>query len=383
MAPITAPRGDAAAGKSLQRDMDALLRDPALCAALVDRLKKALDGLDGHGMRFMEVCGTHTVSIFQSGLRSMLPEGVIHLSGPGCPVCVTHDAEVAAFLEMAGRDNVIITTFGDLLRVPGPDGRSLKHALAEGARVKIVYSPLDSLAVARDNPGDTVVFLGIGFETTAPTVAGTIMAARAQGLRNFCVHPMHKLVPPALTALLNDSECRVDAFLLPGHVAMVTGLAPYRFLAERWRVPGCVGGFEPADILLALCLLAESLRDGEPRVENAYPRAVSDTGNQRACALVDTVYEPRDALWRGLGVIPKSGLGLREAFEDMDAMKRLGISLRDVPPIKGCRCGQVLKGIITPRQCPLFGKKCTPLEPVGPCMVSTEGSCAAYYKYAL
>lgn len=370
-------------GENLQRDMDALLRDPGLCRSLLHRLERALDARGDRGMRFMEVCGTHTVSIFQSGLRSLLPKGVVHLSGPGCPVCVTHDSEVAAFLEMAGKDNVIIATFGDLLRVPGPGGRSLKHALAEGARVKIVYSPLDALAIARDNPGDTVVFLGIGFETTAPTVAGTILAAKAQGLANFCVFALHKLVPPALTALLSDKACAVDAFLLPGHVAMVTGLAPYRFLADTWHVPGCVGGFEPADILLALCHLAESLRDGEPRVENAYPRAVSDGGNPRAMALVDQVYEPRDALWRGIGMIPQSGLGIREAYEDMDALRRLGVTLKDVPPIPGCRCGQVLKGIITPRQCPLFGKKCTPLDPVGPCMVSTEGSCAAYYKYAL
>ena len=368
---------------SLQERMDRLLHDPELCQRLIDRLARALEGIEGQRMRFMEVCGTHTVSIFQSGLRSMLPESVVHLSGPGCPVCVTHDSEVAAFIEMAGREKVIIATFGDLLRVPGPGGRSLKHALAEGARVKVVYSPLDALALARDNPGDLVVFLGIGFETTAPAVAGTLLAARMQGIKNFSVFPMHKLVPPALTALLSDPDCKVDAFLLPGHVAMVTGLEPYRFLAEQWRVPGCVGGFEPADILLALCRLAESLRDREPRVENAYPRAVGEQGNPRARELVDKVYEPKDALWRGLGMIPASGLGIRAEYADMDALQRLGVEVREVPKIPGCRCGDVLKGIVTPRQCPLFGKACTPLEPVGPCMVSTEGSCAAYYKYSL
>lgn len=377
------PRNITPESGELQARLDAMLRNPELCHQLLDRLAVALDGIEGKEMRFMEVCGTHTVAIFQSGLRSLLPKGIVHLSGPGCPVCVTHDSEVAAFLEMAEKDHVIITTFGDLLRVPGPGGRSLKHAVAEGARVKIVYSPLESLRIAKENPGDTVVFLGIGFETTAPTVAGTILSARQEHINNFCVFPLHKLVPPALTALLSDPDCRVDAFLLPGHVAMVTGLAPFKFLAERWHVPGCVGGFEPADILLALCHLAESLRDGEPRVENAYPRAVSYQGNPRACELIDTVYEPRDALWRGLGMIASSGLGLRQDFADMNALDRLGITIKDVPKIPGCRCGDVLKGRITPRECPLFGKKCTPLEPVGPCMVSTEGSCAAYYKYAL
>lgn len=366
-----------------QERIDSLLRDPVLCRSLLKRLEKALDGIDGKSMRFMEVCGTHTVSIFQSGLRSLLPEGVVHLSGPGCPVCVTHDSEVAAFMEMAGKDNVIITTFGDLLRVPGPGGRSLKHALAEGARVRVVYSPLDSLQIARENPGDTVVFLGIGFETTAPTVAGTILAARREGLKNFCVFPLHKLVPPALTALLSDKECRVDAFLLPGHCCMVTGLKPYQFLRDTWHTPGCVGGFEPADILLALCMLAESLRDRDPRVENAYPRAVSPDGNPTAMALIRQVYQPRDALWRGLGMIPQSGLGLRPEYGDMDALERLNVSIHEVPKIPGCRCGDVLRGVITPKQCPLFGKACTPLEPIGPCMVSTEGSCAAYYKYSL
>ena len=210
----------------------------------------------------MEVCGTHTVSIFQSGLRSLLPKEVTHLSGPGCPVCVTHDAEVAAFLDLAGRDGVIIATFGDLLRVPGPGGRSLKHAQAQGARIEIVYSPLDALNIAAANPGDTVVFLGIGFETTAPTVAATLMMAEQRKLDNFCVLSLHKLVPPVLRALLDDKDgCGVQAFLLPGHVSTILGLEPYGFLASEYRVPAVVGGFEPVDILQALCIMAEQRRD--------------------------------------------------------------------------------------------------------------------------
>lgn len=355
-------------------------RDPALCRALLDRLRRTLDA-DGRPLRFMEVCGTHTVAIFQSGLRTLLPEAVTHLSGPGCPVCVTHDAEVTAFLDLAEREDVRIATFGDLLRVPGPDGRSLKHAQASGAKIDIVYSPLDALTLAAAHPEEKVVFLGVGFETTAPVVAGAMLMARQRGLTNFMVLPFHKLVPPALRALLTDPECGIDAFLLPGHVSTVLGLAPYRFLAEDYQTPGVVAGFDPADILLALCRMAEQRREGRPAVENAYRRAVDDGGNPRARAVLEQVFEVGDALWRGLGSLPRSGLRIAPAFADMDAMRRLGITLREVPPLRGCRCGEVLKGKLPPNGCPLFGRTCTPATPVGPCMVSTEGSCAAYYKY--
>lgn len=369
--------------KSSLSSLEDRLQDPDLCRRLLDRLDLALSHLPGRSMRFMEVCGTHTVSLFQSGLRSLLPKGVVHLSGPGCPVCVTHDSEVAAFLEMAGKDNVCIATFGDLIRVPGPGGKSLKHAMADGALVRIVYSPLDALKLAAEHPEWTVVFIGIGFETTAPTVAGTLQAARMQGLHNFCVLPLHKLVPPALKALLSEGDSYIDAFLLPGHVCMVTGLEPFSFLAEQWHVPACVGGFTPADLALALCLLAEDLAKGRATVSNAYPRAVPAHGNPRAMELMQTYFEPCDALWRGLGRIPMSGLRIKDEFAEMNAMARLGIELHETPPIRGCRCGDVLKGRIQPNACPLFGKACTPMDPVGPCMVSTEGSCAAYYKYAL
>ncbi|MCR5563697.1 MAG: hydrogenase formation protein HypD [Desulfovibrio sp.] len=357
---------------------DSAFRDPELCRTLIRRLERALQG---RKMRFMEVCGTHTVAIFQSGLRSMLPDSVTHLSGPGCPVCVTHDAEIAAFMKLAGRDHVVLATFGDLLRVPGPKGRCLKHARAEGARIEIVYSPLDALALARDNPSDVIVFLGIGFETTAPTVAATLLAARQQKINNFCVFSLHKLVPPVLRTLLDDKATDINAFLLPGHVSTILGMRPYSFLAEEYGVPGVIGGFEPVDILLALCTMAEQLRDGRAEIVNAYPRAVSDDGNPRACELLEQVFVKADALWRGLGRIPGSGYALNPEYADMDARVRLGIQLEDVAPIPGCRCGDVLKGAISPKQCPLFGKKCTPALPVGPCMVSTEGSCAAWFKY--
>lgn len=362
-------------------DFSTAFRTPELCRPLLDRLERTLDG---NGLRFMEVCGTHTVAIFQSGLRGLLPAGVTHLSGPGCPVCVTHDAEVAAFLQLAGRDGVIVATFGDLLRVPGPGGQSLKHAQAQGARVEVVYSALDALQLAAKNPDDLVVFLGVGFETTAPTVAGAMLMARKQGLKNLTVLAFHKLVPPALKALLEDADGApaIEAFLLPGHVSTVLGIEPYRFLEAR-RVPGVVAGFDPADILLALCMMAEQRAQNAFQVTNAYRRAVNDNGNPQARIIMEQVFAPADALWRGIGVIPKSGLVIRQEFSDMDAMVRLGITLSEVKPLPGCRCGEVLKGRMAPPDCPLFDKACTPASPVGPCMVSTEGSCAAYHKYRL
>ena len=353
------------------------LHDPALCQALLRRLEDLLD----RPMRFMEVCGTHTVSIFRGGLRSLLPAAVTHLTGPGCPVCVTHDREVAAFLRLAEEPGVIIATFGDLMRVPGPDGRSLKHA--EGARVSVVYSPLDALTLAAEHPDATVVFLGVGFETTAPAVAATVLAAEARGLDNFALFSCHKLVPPALAALLADADNAIDAFLLPGHVSTVLGLDPFRFVAEDWHRPAVVAGFEPADILDALCRMAKQYREGSFKVENAYPRAVNDDGNPRARAVLAQVFRTSDALWRGLGAIPQSGLTLNPAYERFDALTRLGLELPETRPLPGCRCGEVLKGKLAPNQCPLFGKACTPANPVGPCMVSTEGSCSAYFKYGL
>ena len=358
-------------------DYAAAFRDPALCRRLLERLRASL----AHPLRFMEVCGTHTVAIFQSGLRTLLPEEITHLSGPGCPVCVTHDSEVAVFLQLAGKDGVILATFGDLLRVPGPDRRSLKHAMAEGARVEVVYSSLDALTLAENTPNDTVVFLGIGFETTAPTVGAALQIARRKGLKNFAVLCLHKLVPPALRRLLSDADCAVDAFLLPGHVSTVLGIAPYRFLAEEFHTPGIVAGFEPADILLALCLMAEQRATRRYEVVNAYRRAVAEDGNPKARAVMEEVFRPSDALWRGIGRIPQSGLVLAPAYEDMDAFTRFGLSLPEAVPIPGCRCGEVLSGKTAPPACPLFGGACTPARPVGPCMVSTEGSCAAYYKY--
>lgn len=353
--------------------------DPELCKGLLEKLHTELD----KPLRFMEVCGTHTVAIFQSGLRPLLPEKITHLSGPGCPVCVTHESEVAAFLDLAERDDVIIATFGDLMRVPGPKGRNLKMAKADGARIEIVYSPIDALQLAANNPSETVVFLGVGFETTAPTIAGTVLMAKQQGLSNFKVLSFHKLVPPALEVLLDDPECRIDSFLLPGHVSTILGMEPYQFVANTYKTPAVITGFEPVDILESLLIMVEQRKKGQYAVVNQYKRAVADQGNAHARQIMFSVFEASDALWRGVGCIPESGLVFRQEFSQFDAVAQLGLTLKEMPPTPGCRCGEVLKGKMQPFDCPLFGKACTPLKPVGPCMVSTEGSCAAYYKYSV
>lgn len=352
--------------------------DPALCRSLVGAIRERLAG---RRLRFMEVCGTHTVAIFRSGIRSVLADVVDHLSGPGCPVCVTHDREVAAFLDLASRPNVTVATFGDLMRVPGPGGRSLKAAQAEGARVKIVYSPADALEWAASHPEEQVVFLGVGFETTAPAVAATLQMAKAREIMNFSVLSMHKLVPPALAALAADPVISLDAFLLPGHVSAIIGTEPYQFLATEHGIPSVVAGFEPVDVLDAIKTLAEMTASGTARVENCYRRVVADAGNPRAMAILHEVFAVTDAPWRGIGVIPRSGLALRPEYAPWDARVVFAVEEQDVPPIPGCRCGEVLKGKLAPDGCPLFGRACTPAAPVGPCMVSTEGSCAAYFKY--
>lgn len=352
-------------------------KDPRLSAVLLAKLQ---DTLAGREMRFMEVCGTHTCAIFQSGLRSLLPKNIKHISGPGCPVCVTHEAEIALLWELSREKNLIIATFGDLLRVPGPQGKSLKNLHAEGCRVSIVYSALDALKLAKDNPNSEVVFLGVGFETTAPTVAASILNASQAKVRNFSVLSFHKLVPPALRRILSNTSANIDAFLLPGHVATITGLEPFNFVAEEFGRPGVVGGFEVVDILFALQNMAEELIERTPLVKNAYTRAVSDKGNPHALELMNKVFERSDALWRGLGMIPESGLAIREEYALYDAMRKFQLRLTEAPA-SPCKCGEILQGLIDPPQCPLFGKKCTPANPIGPCMVSTEGTCAAYYKY--
>lgn len=353
-------------------------KNPELCQNILRQIEQDIQG----DFRFMEVCGTHTVSIFQSGIRTLLPDNIVHLSGPGCPVCVTHDREIAAYLSLSQK-NVIIATFGDLIKVPGPGGKNLKLAQAEGARINIVYSAFDALNLAKKNPDDKVVFLGVGFETTAPTVAATIKLAKEQEVKNFSVLSFHKLVPPALKALAADKDIRVDGLLLPGHVSTIIGLEPYLFLAEDYNMPAVIGGFEPLDILQSILIMIRQKNKGKAQVINNYKRAVSDLGNPRAMEVMNEVFESSDALWRGLGTIPGSGLDIRDIYSEFDASVIYDQDLPEVEEIPGCKCGEVLKGLIAPDKCPLFGTRCTPAKPVGPCMVSTEGSCAAYHKYKI
>lgn len=350
--------------------------DPALAARLAEAIARAVDRLGS--ARVMEVCGTHTMAIYRAGLAAMLPSGLALISGPGCPVCVTTNAEIDRAVALARRPDTIVATFGDMLRVPGSAG-SLETARAAGGRVEVVYSPADCLDLAARNPDRLVVFIAVGFETTAPGVAATILSAREAGLDNLRFLVLHKRVPPALLAIL-ESGAALDGFILPAHVSTVIGLEPYRPIPERYGVAATVAGFEPLDILAGILSVLEQRLAGAPRVENTYRRVARDEGNPLARALLERVFRPCHARWRGLGEIPSSGLALREEFAAADAAS---IEV-DLPPERetpGCLCGAVVAGKATPADCPLFATECTPSSPVGPCMVSSEGTCAAWYKY--
>lgn len=355
-------------------------KEKELSARMLGEIRRLAAGRQ-RPMRLMEVCGTHTVSIFRAGLRQLLPPEIELVSGPGCPVCVTPDTYMDAAIACAGMEDVIVATFGDMLKVPGSSS-SLSEARARGGDVRVVYSPLDALAIARDNPGKKIVFLAVGFETTAPTAAAAVLAAERGGVGNFFLLSAQKLVPPAIRALLADEEARIDGFLLPGHVAVVTGSEAFSFLASEYHLPGVVAGFSPTELLRALCLLVGQVAAGEARVENAYRSVVRPGGNPEARAAVERVYETTAAAWRGLGVIPDSGLRLREPFRRFDFSLLRPLRPAAPPPKRSaCRCGDVLQGKILPKACPLFGKACVPERAAGPCMVSAEGVCAAWYRY--
>lgn len=335
----------------------------------------------GRSIRLMEVCGTHTMTAFRSGLRSLLPANVALLSGPGCPVCVTPDDYVDRAIAIARRPDAIITTFGDLLRVPGTES-SLERERAKGADIRVVYSALDALALAKKQPDRKIVFLGVGFETTAPTVAWSIRQAERDGLGNFLVLSAHRTMPPAMSALLQGGEVAIDGFLCPGHVSAIIGLRPYEFICRDFSLPCVVAGFEADDMLAAIAMLFKQMAEGRAQVENQYTRGVSAEGNSEAQAIMAEVFEPCDAEWRGLGVIPSSGLGIRAAYRAHDAQT----VFKPKPCAKSvkrfaCLCGDVLRGAKLPTACTLFRTACTPETPVGACMVSSEGACAAYYRY--
>ncbi len=333
-------------------------------------------------IRLMEVCGTHTMSIAEAGIKSMLPKEVKLLSGPGCPVCVTPPQVIDAVLELSMEKNVIITSYGDMLRVPGSKaGDSLLRRKALGAQVETVYSPVDAVELALQYPEKQVVFLGVGFETTAPGTAAAVLTALEKGAKNFSLWSMLKLVEPALRALIAMDGFNVDGFLCPGHVATIIGADGFAFLPQEYKLPAVIAGFEPEDILLAVCRLVKQLAEKSPRLENEYTRAVSQSGNLLAQKIMKQCFEPRFDIWRGLGGIEASGLGLRGELQEYDAERRFDIHYGSAEPPTACRCGEVITGRLSPELCPMFGKACTPEDPVGPCMVSSEGACAAAWKY--
>lgn len=334
----------------------------------------------GRNVTFMEVCGTHTMAVSRSGLRQLLPANVKLISGPGCPVCVTDTNYIDAAIELARRPGVIVTTFGDLIRVPGSES-SLERERASGADVRVVYSPSDALALARENPDKQVVFLGVGFETTAPTVAWAIKKAAQDGVMNFSALCAHKTMPFAMEALLKDQEVKIDGFICPGHVSVITGAKLYRFIPERYGIPCVVCGFEAVDVLKCVAMLLEQIVGRRAAVEIEYTRSVNEDGNPAEQELIAEVFEESDAGWRGIGVIPRSGLSVRPEFARWDAVKALGVKFGTAKPNPACQCGNILRGLITPPECKLFAKVCTPTNPLGPCMVSSEGACAAFYRY--
>lgn len=359
-------------------------RKQSLSRKIIDRLFKITP--KNKKIILMEVCGTHTMAFFRYGLKELLPENVELLSGPGCPVCISPQSYINKAISFAGNRDTIITTFGDMMRVPGSDS-SLEKEKSNGADVRVIYSSLDGLEIARDNPDKKIVFLGIGFETTAPTVATAILVAAKEALKNFFVFSGHRLIPPAMEVLVNDKDMKLDGFLCPGHVSTIIGSGPYESIARDYGVPCCIAGFEPLDILEGIYALIKQIVEGESKVEIQYCRVVKKEGNPKAQDLMNKVFEACDSEWRGLGIIPKSGLRIRKEFSQFDAETRecLKLSTLNVQPsakIKGCICGDILRGKKSPPECLHFAKLCTPQEPLGPCMVSSEGTCATYYKYA-
>jgi len=330
--------------------------------------------------RFMEFCGGHTVTIFRYGIRQVLPKTIDMVSGPGCPICVTANADLDKAIALAKIQGVIIATFGDMLKVPGSHS-SLQEVKANGADVRVVYSTMDALKIAEADSNKSVVFLGIGFETTAPTIAASVLQAEEKEIGNYYVLSLHKLCPPVIQAILDSGEVKLDGLICPGHVSAIIGSHPWEFIARDYGIPCVVSGFEPLDILQCVDMLVAQIENGESKVEIAYRRGVRPEGNQQALKLMEQVFEPCPAQWRGIGEVPDSGLKLRQEYQRFDAELAFDINPGPTYEPTGCICGDILRGVKTPLDCRLFGKACTPQYPVGPCMVSSEGACSAYYLY--
>jgi len=333
-----------------------------------------------HKINIMEVCGTHTMAISRYGLRQLIPENINLISGPGCPVCVTSASDIDLIIEISRQYDVSVFTFGDMFRVPGTES-SLYNERSRGRDIKICYSPADVLNFAKNNPDKKVIFIAIGFETTIPLTSVIVKRAYKENIDNFFIYNIHKLVPEALELLLVDKEVKIDAFLCPGHVSAIIGSKPYLFIARDYHIPCVISGFEPLDILESIGMIAKQLKEGRSEVEIQYKRVVREEGNPTAVKSIYEVFEKSDSTWRGLGNIPESGLKLKEKFLKFDAKSNFPVKEINSREPPGCECGNVLKGIKKPTECKLFLKVCRPENPVGPCMVSSEGSCAAYYKY--
>jgi hydrogenase expression/formation protein HypD len=343
---------------------------------LIKNISKKID----HPINIMEVCGTHTAQIFRYGIKDILPPNIRLISGPGCPVCVTPVKDIDKIIEISTNKDVIISTFGDMIRVPGSKG-SLETAKAEGADIRIVYSPFDCIKISRENINKKVIFFSTGFETTVPTVSATLQEAESQGIGNLFIYSVHKLIPPALELLLNDKDINISGFILPGHVSVIIGSAPYKFIPEQYNKPCVITGFGSRDILSAIAMLLFQIKRCESKLEIQYKEVVMEQGNLKAINFINRYFEVKDSYWRGIGVIENSGLKLKREWSHRDAERLFEINVPDNKEPSGCLCGHVLKGIKTPLECPLFGKRCNPEHPVGACMVSSEGSCSVYFKH--
>jgi hydrogenase expression/formation protein HypD len=351
-------------------------RDRELVSGIVEKIGDVCR----HDWTLMEFCGTHTVAIFRHGLKTLLPDRLRLVSGPGCPVCVTSRADIDRILSLSDTPGSIVATYGDMMKVPGST-MNLSERRARGADIRMVYSSYDAIALAEKNPEKKVFFIGIGFETTAPSTAAAVLKAAEAGLGNFFVLALHKRTPPVVGALIEHGTS-VDGFICPGHVCSIIGAKPLEPVASVWKKPCVVAGFEPSDVLQAIYMLIRQLEEGRSEVEIEYLRAVSYDGNANALAAIDRVFATTSSEWRGIGMVEDTGLMLRDEFSRLDAAPFTDRDITSRPDPAGCKCGDVLRGDLIPTQCPLFGKTCTPQNPVGPCMVSSEGSCAAYYQYA-
>lgn len=353
-------------------------RESNLAESLIEKIKE-ISSKTGK-VKIMEVCGTHTVSLFRSGLRELIKDYVEIISGPGCPVCVTSNSFIDRAISLSKRKNFIIATFGDMVRVPGTES-SLEKERANGADVRVVFSPLDSLNIAEENPSKNVCMLGVGFETTSPSLAFTIIEAKRRNIKNFFMLSAPKLIPPALSALLEE-KIGIDGFILPGHVSAIIGSGAYKILEDR-KIPGVITGFETLDLVQGIYMILNQIQRGEGKIEIQYKRVVKENGNEKALRMLNEVFKPVDAEWRGLGNIPKSGLKIKKEYSEFDAEEAFPVEVEKPEENPACRCGDVLKGIANPEDCPLFRKICTPENPIGACMVSSEGTCSAWFKYKI